>query len=202
MTIQTTIERLTRKQATILATTLAVENLINGVDTTGYMCMEWLLSFLTKNQQPETLRNTYERRACMLLSVVLSWVYGNWFSLIEREKLPDHVSQSVPEEWLPNPRTYQSWKQTYEVRKFFKVRIVPLNTLIENRTSNTERYSSYTKGYGNGGHRSPTLKTPYSAELDGDSVDRDPPEIPLLDFQRLNQLLLSIEKAKAEKRDK
>jgi len=135
----------------------------------------------------------------MLLSVVLSWTYGDWLDLVAREPIPAHVSASIPQEWLPVPRTYQSWKQTYDVRKFFKVRIVPLNTLIENRTSNTERYSSYTKGYGNGGHRSPTLKTPYSSELDGESTDRDPPEIPLTDFNSLNTLLISIEKAKAQK---
>jgi hypothetical protein len=176
---------------------LVVESLNKGIDFTAYMLMEWLLTFLTKGtKEPTELRNVYEQKAAMLLILTLSYVQGTWLTMSERLPLPTTVVEKVPPSWLPSDRTYQSWQQVYDVGKFFQVRIVRLDTLYEERSSSTERYSGYTKGYGNGGHRSSTLKTPYSSELDGETTDREPAEIPLMELDTYNDLLLQIEKAK------
>jgi hypothetical protein len=168
------------------------------------MIMEWLLNFLTKSTKtPEELHNIYEQRATMLLELVCQYVQGEWLTMSGREPIPDPIrSQIETTGWLPNERTWNSWKQVYEVGKFFQVRIVPLNILIENRSSDTERYSGYTKGYGNGGHRSSTVKTSYNYELDGETTDREPAEIPLADFEMYNQLQFLIIKEKIRKRNR
>jgi hypothetical protein len=203
MTIQTKVTNLTRKQATILATVSVVLALRDGVDPSLYMLMDWLYNFLVKsNTLPLDLRNKYEQRACMLLELICSWVNGDWMTMSGREKLPPNVIEKIPPDWLPNSQTWGSWHQAYDVGKFFRIRIVPLDVLIESRASDTERYSSYTKGYGNGGHRSRTLKTPYDSEIDGEDTDRDPPEIPLEDFQTYSTILLEIESAKIQKKNR
>jgi hypothetical protein len=166
------------------------------------MLMDWLLNFLTKStKQPIELWNEFERKASLLLELILSVNNGTWETMSDYEPLPQEIYRQIPPDWLPNDRTYASWKQVYDVEKFFKIRIVPLDVLIETRSSDTERYSSYTKGYGNGGHRSSTLKTPYDSETDGDATDRDPPRIPLEEFQTYSQILLQIEKVKIQKRN-
>jgi len=201
MTIQTKVERLTRKQASILTTVCALRALTEGIDPSLYMVSEWLLNFLTKStKQPWELWNVHEQRAAMLITTILSYTRGQWLTLSGREKLPEHMKlELISTGWFPERRTLMSWKEVYDVGKFFQVRIVPLDILIEDRSSDTERYSGYTKGYGNGGHRSPTLKTPFDSELDGEKTDRDPAEIPLTDFEKYNRLLLLIESEKIRK---
>jgi len=76
---------------------------------------------------------------------------------------------------------------------------VPLDT-YEKRSLETQRYSSYTKGYGNGGHVSRVQKTRYDSELDGEESDRDPPELTLTEISTYSNLLLAIEKEKIERR--
>jgi len=201
MTIRTRMTTLTRKQATILSTVLVVKSFSDGVDLTGYLLIEWLLSFLAGSRTLDEISNQHEKRAVLMLNLILSWIRGEWMNMSEHEYLPEEVVKGVPAEWLPNARTWESWKQVYEVGKFFEARIVPLDLLIEERTSGSERYSGYTKGYGNGGHRSSTEKTPYDYELDGESTDRPPVGIPLQDMEVYNRLLLAIERAKILKRD-
>lgn len=200
MTIQTRIERLSRKQATILSTISIVKAITVGIDIQLYLVQEWLLNFLTKSKPDFVSRNPYEQRAIQLITLCISLVRGEWLTMDGREKLPPEVLKLIPREWLPSQRTWESWQSTYRLEKFFQVRIVPLSVLIEDRTQYSERYSSYTKGYGNGGSTDPVEKTPYSFELDGDMTEQSPPTFPLEDLVLHNRLMLEIERAKAAKR--
>jgi len=202
MTIRTKITTLNRKQATILATVLWIDQVKNGVDFVGYLLTEYLHHFLSGSREPEEIGQVYERRAVLMLRILLSHSNGNWINMGEREMLPSEVLVTIPSDWLPSERTYASWSTVYQLEKWFEARIVPLDLLIEERQIGTERYSGYTKGYGNGGRRSSTEKTPYDSELDGASDDPDRVRVNLLEFEQFNTILLAIEKAKASKRDK
>lgn len=202
MTLQTKVERLTRKQATLLSIVVVRRSLESGVDPLLYMVMEWLLNFITKsNREPTDLYDPYEQKAAMLLVLVLQSIRGTWMNLAEAEPLPTHVKlQIIDTNWIPSHHTMDSWLVSYDVEKFFQVRIVPLDLNNETRPDDTERYSGYTKGYGNGGHRSSTLKTPYNSELDGETTDREPPRVNFEDYEMYSKVLLAIESEKAKKR--
>jgi hypothetical protein len=98
--------------------------------------------------------------------------------------------------WLPDKRTFNSWTAYWKPEKFLEVRIVPLNTLLE-RDQFSEPYSSYCKGYGEGGSRT-RQKTRYDSELDGKEYEEPlPPEINLLEVEAYQRIFLAIEAQKA-----
>lgn len=202
MTVRTTLTQITRKQASILLMCLVVRSTIHGVDVSMYLALEYLLTLLVRNgHRPEEVKDERERRTVMLAELILTFVRGNWITLSDREKLPvDLVNQIVSTGWLPNQQTLGSWKQYYVPEKFLEFRIVPLETLMD-RNDKTEPYSSYTKGYGNGGQRSRTTKTRPSAELDGEDFE-DLIKIPLEDFETFTSILAMLEQAKAERRQR
>jgi hypothetical protein len=138
----------------------------------------------------------------MLGNLILAEVRGSWLTLDERIKFsPDTVQAILNTGWLPDKRTYQSWKQFYNVKSFIEIYTVPLEN-YDKRAVGTERYSSYTKGYGNGGHVSRIQKTRYTSELDGVATDRDPPEYSLLELDQYNDILLRIERNKITRKQK
>jgi len=77
--------------------------------------------------------------------------------------------------YLMDKRTYGSRYKTWRPEKFIRVRAVPVSTLIDRPQFATERYSGYTKGYGESHGNAHRQKTKPSAELDGeqDSADNE-----------------------------
>jgi hypothetical protein len=71
---------------------------------------------------------------------------------------------------------------------------------LERQPSTAERYSSYTRGYGQDGNPPAPHKTKEEPE-DGNS-DPDPPSISLLEFESYVDILSSIEINKAQKRQR
>jgi hypothetical protein len=189
------------RKATILLSVLCYEQLIQGINFTGYLSMEHLVSYLSRKKlDPLEIRDERIRKTILVATLLLSAVRGTWQNLEERIDLSPTVKDSVAKTgWLPQYRTYQSWKQYYQPQRFLEVLAVPLDTYIEYRDKSTSRYSGYTKGYGNGGHISRTKKTPYDYELDGETTDLEPPSFSLLEINQYNQLLLAIEKEKMER---
>jgi len=181
---------------------LIVRSLSTGVDISMYLSLEYLLTLLVRNgHRPEEVKDEKERKTVMLAELILTFVRGNWITLSDREKLPKELVQKIIDTgWLPNNQTLGSWKQYYVPEKFLEFRIVPLETLMD-RNDKTEPYSSYTKGYGNGGQRSRTTKTRYSSELDGEDFE-DHIKIPLEDFETFTSILAMLEQAKAERRQR
>jgi hypothetical protein len=151
-------------------------------------------------QDPLEIRDEQDRQAVLLGILFLTSVKGEWLTLGSSHQLTDRQKQEIISlGWLPTKRTYGSWKNYYEPWKFLEVLAVPLDDYDE-RDHSTVRYSGYTKHYGNGGHISRTLKTPYDSELDGESTDREPPEFSLQEVEQYNHILLSIEREKLQKR--
>jgi len=72
-------------------------------------------------------------------------------------------------------RKYQARRLIYNLEKFLLVKIEDVNSVFE-RSSNTVRYSSYCKGYGESGRSVRKQRTRYSFELDRDDHEVEPEE--------------------------
>jgi hypothetical protein len=202
MTIQSRTSELTTKQASILLKVCSVRALLDGLDLTLYMSMEFLLSFLTKQFTipPEEIFIERDRQSALLADLILRSFRGEWINVGERIRLDDHelyeaVSASG---WLPSKRTYNSWLSHWEPDRWLEFRIVPVEHILS-RPDYYEAYSSYTKGYKDGGTRS-RKKTRYTSELDGEPwKDTEPPEFNLLEVQSYQRILSAIESLKARR---
>jgi hypothetical protein len=147
------------------------------------------------------LKDEKQRHTVLLADLVLSSIRGTWITLGDFEKLPDEIiRQIVDTGWLPTERTVQSWKEHWELEKYLKVRIVPVENLIERVPSTAERYSGYIRGYGQDGNPPAPHKTK-DEPLDGD-VETGLPIIPLQDWETYVDILNSIEIQRAKKRNR
>lgn len=200
-TVRMRVIAMTEKEISILIKVMVVDILIYGCDLSGYLSLEYLVNRLSRGKTDLLeIREEKDRQAAMLGNLILSWIRGNWINLGEKELIPEEVVKEIEATgWLPDRRTFGSWKIYYNVRTFLEVSAVPLENFIDLPERTTIRYSGYTKGYGNGGHVSRTKKTPYDSETDGEDTDRDPPSFSLQDLDKYNSLLFSIEKAKVRK---
>ena len=189
------------RACSILLKCLAVEFCQLGVDFTGYMAAEYLVSRLQRGKKdPLEVRDEKDRQALLLGHLILTGHRGTWMTPGERIPFSSAVRQAIVDTgWLPDRRTYNSWKQYWAVRSFLEIYTVPMDTYLDERDRSSTPYSSYCKGYGNGGHVSRVKKTPYDSEIDGEKTDRDPPSFNLLEIEQYCQLLLAIEREKAER---
>jgi len=206
MTIRAKISNLTVKQRSILLAVLIVDALVQGVDFSMYLLLEYLyFSMLKSGYDPIHIKNDKVRRTMLLAELVIADIRGNWLTFAEREDLSETVIQKITAtDWLPTQRTFDSWYAFYDYRKFFEIRIVPIESAINrDKLSSAERYSGYTKGYGNDGSPASPGKTKPNPELDGeDSVPVDFPIIPMQDLEHYVDILNEIEGAKVRKRQK
>lgn len=199
-TVRLKVTTMTDREASILLKVLVVEFLERGIDLSGYLAVEYLVQFVMKGKlDPLEIREEKDRQAVMLGYFILSAIRGSWTTLDERITVtPSVISEVLQLGWLPDKRTYNSWRVYHSPRSFLEILTVPLDVFNERNQTST-RYSGYTKGYGNGGHISRVSKTPYDSEIDGESTDREPPEFSLQQIEQYNRLLLVIEKEKMER---
>jgi len=195
MTVQPKVQ-LKQKDASLLLAVCNYEALVYGVDITLYLTMEWLFNFLLKGYK-EPLEYPYEKgkQGLLLTELILMEIRGLWLSMEGREAIPLDLQDLIfSTGWVPSKSTYASWSQYHSPRKYFKVRAVRLDTFLENER-NYERYSSYTKGYGEGGKLSRVQRTPFSSELDGEVPGEDSKwNFSLLEVSKYNDILTQIEK--------
>jgi len=135
-------------------------------------------------------------RLTVLVSEILVKELGSQeFSLYSGEFI--HVNNQVKKilsQYLMSKRTYDSRHKTWRPEKFIKIRAVPVNTLYERTSSNTERYSGYTKGYGESHGNAHKLRTKPSVELDGEAnrPDKEERNLILRMTDQLHQLANSL----------
>lgn len=203
MTIRTKITDLSTKQASMLLAICSSRALTDGVDFTLYLAMEYLYNFLWRSGT-DPLETTSEkvRKTLLVSDIIFSYIRGTWFNLKERERLPEQIIEEVSAlGWLPNERTLQSWKVHWDLEKYLEVKIVPVEALINrNKYSTVERYSGYTKGYGNDGSPANPGRTKPTMELDGDDSERPPPQFNLQELDEYQSAIRLIEYAKARRR--
>jgi hypothetical protein len=176
----------------------------NGVDYTLYMSMEFLFNFLKKSGVDVLyIKNEKVRQTLLLAELVLIEIRGKWLNFIDVERLPEDITKEIlATEWLPSDRTLNSWKQHWDLERYLSVRIVPVEHYINRVESTAERYSGYTRGYGNDGNPPEPGKTRPTAELDGEDFVELPPRITLQELDKYNAILSTIEFGKAKKKQK
>lgn len=200
MTIRLRVTEFSTKSASMLLSIAVAKGIYLGVDITLYMAMEFLTSYLKRSGTDVLYEKNEKIRQTLLLSeLVLSTVKGTWLTMSGREKLPEDIIEQVHQTgWLPSERTLNSWKTHWDLEKYLQVRIVPVESLLERQPSTAERYSGYTKGYGQDGNPPAPHKTK-DEPVDG-NVDPDLPSITLQEFGHYVDILNSIERSKALKR--
>jgi len=202
-TVRLKVTEMNDKTAAILLKCLVAEQLALGIDFTGYLSVEFLVARLMRGKlDPLDIRDEKDRQAVLLGTLILASVRGTWINMQDRLRVSEKViGEILATGWMPSLRTLRSWQQYHRPRTFLEILTVPMEDYIEDWGRSGTRYSSYCKGYGNGGHISRTKKTRYDSELDGESTDRDPPSINLQEMDRYCQLLLSIEREKIARRN-
>jgi hypothetical protein len=202
MTIQPTVTNLSSREASMLLMVCNVQALQEGIDMTLYLSMEFLLSYITRSGSlsPSEIKEERQRQTALLAHLILSSFRGEWTNLGERIKILNRQVRDaiVESHWLPDARTYNSWLQHWVPDKWLKVRIVPVEYLLD-RSKFSEPYSSYCKGYGEGTHPGPQ-STPYDSELDGEGfTEQLPPEFNLLEVEAYGRILSALEAQRARR---
>lgn len=98
-------------------------------------------------------------------------LYSGEFTLV-----PENLKELLSP-YLMSKRTYGSRFKTWRPEKLIRIKAVPVNRLIDRPQFRTERYSGYTKGYGESHGNAHRQKTKPNYELDGaggpDKVERN-----------------------------
>lgn len=180
-----------RKQLCMLSGLALSDVAEQGLGLSDWMVLEWLYCNLLGNKQsPFERKDPKEFELSLLLKVVL--LGGTWMGLEEKVQLPEDIQKLIlNSKYVPKGRTKASWRQSWNLAKFLEIRAVPLDVLLE-RSSNTTRYSSYCKGYGESSRLGRRQKTQPSAELDGEPVDLEKDKMMNLDLQRIHELLTAV----------
>lgn len=172
LTVQAKIN-LSKRQLSLVAGLLLSQVCLEGANLNDIILSEYLLSrLLGQKSDPKFLK---ERRELEVALALQSLIFGFRDLTLENEKreVPEDVKVLIQSsQYVPNRRTTGSWKEKYSLGKFFKVRTVLIDTLLE-RSSYTHPYDSYCKGYGESHPSNHKRKTKPSPELDGEQVDVD-----------------------------
>lgn len=163
-----------RRKASLLLAVLAAMALGEGIDLLGYMSLIYLYNWIKEDKsnlgaQEYKLSMTLRFTEFLIRELAQEWLTFDDLIVVE---IDSQIFQDLSS-FLPTSDQYNSWKVHYQPREFLEVRIVPLDTYSE-RETNTQRYSAYCKGYGNGGKPYPAGKTRYSSELDGEDEEAKP----------------------------
>lgn len=113
-------------------------------------------------------------------TVMVSWIIVKEFQKQSLSLYHGETAQLRPEivellkPYLMSKRTYMSRYRLWRPEYFIKIVAVPVSILYERTSSNSIRYSGYTKGYGESHGNAHRKKTKPSFELDGEDVpDRE-----------------------------
>lgn len=181
----------TRKQLCMLAGLALSDVAERGIGLSDWMVLEYLYSQILGNKQtPYERKDKREFELSLLLKITL--LSGTWMGLESKKTIPQDVQELILlSPYVPKARTKGSWKQNWDIAKFLEFRAVPLDVLLE-RSKNTNRYSSYCKGYGESSRMGRRLKSRPSAELDGEPVDLEKDKMMNLDLLRISQILSAV----------
>jgi len=151
MTIQPKI-KLRPKSAAILLTVSTLENLVLGCSITRYLTLHYLLELNKTFLRGMNINRDATKRAIVLAETYLlmsrpsGWIGFTDLIKTDSEAIQDFYSLEL----CPKKDTINSWKAYYQPEQFLELKIVPLEQFQE-RSTNTSRYSGYTKGYSESG---------------------------------------------------
>jgi hypothetical protein len=126
---------------------------------------------LGQKREADEVNDPKIRLISLISEILIRTFQGNEFSLDSKEFLlvPEQVRELLSE-YIMDKRTYGSRFSHWRPERWIRVRAVPVSTIFERpRISQSERYSGYTKGYGESHGSAHRQKTKPSMELDGES---------------------------------
>lgn len=161
--------QLTRRELSLLLEVLNYQIVHFGANFSMMLALSELYLRLVGGLQPHQVSDGKIRITVTVSNILLKSLTGQDYSLYQGEYI--QVTPEIRELLMPylmSKRTYHSRFRTYRPEKLIRIRAVPVNTLYERASSNSERYSGYTKGYGESHGNAHRKKTNPSYELDGD----------------------------------
>lgn len=189
LTVRPLVE-LSRYRLSMLLEIVSFEAVEYGIGFTTWLTLEWLFSRLIGSHKVWEVRDINERRVLLAAELILLTSENLWLSLTERKSIPEEIKEYLlSHKLLSSKRTMQSRIAYWQPEKFLEVRAVRLDVFLE-RERDSQRYSSYTKGYGESSRMGRRQKTRNSAELDGEEDER--PEVVLRLSEIQNLLFLNL----------
>jgi hypothetical protein len=147
----------------------------------------------------EEISDAKIRLVVSISEILLGALGGKDFSLYSGEYIEVNPEiRKVLSQYLMSKRTYGSRFKTYRPERLIRIKAVPVDTLINRPPFRTERYSGYTKGYGESHGNAHLKRTKPSEELDGDRNKPDKEESNLIlrmtssEHQKSNSLWIKI----------
>lgn len=192
--------QISRRKLTLLAAMKVREVLLFGIDLGEYILLEYLLNSLVGSRKTLELKEEREKETSLVIQLVLQSSRPSF----EKKEIPEDVrSFAESSKWIPNKRSYYSWRENLVFDKYLTVETVPVESVFE-RSLGSKRYSSYTKGYGETGPDGHKKRTPPSAELDGEpvSLEKEGENLPIqmiqfyISFQELERKYKAISRKK------
>lgn len=160
-----------RYQVSMTIKTLLAKYFAEGLGFKEYWILLELTSYLQGLKQIGEIKDEYERHIVFISYLILR--YGSIRGFRKKELVDlRHLLETCPlTVKVHDKRIFYSLKEHWDWSRIVIVRIVPVDSQFLERNDRTERYNSYTRGYGEGSSRARIGKTPVSSELDGEDSD-------------------------------
>jgi hypothetical protein len=176
LTAQVSNSSLSLRQLSLLLEVLCYQIANFGSNFSMYLALSELYFRVKGNAKTsEEISDAKIRLVVSISEILLGALGGQDFSLYSGEFI--FVRSEIREilkNYLMSKRTYGSRYKTWRPEKLIRIKAVPVETLINRPPFRTERYSGYTKGYGESHESARTKRTKPSEELDGsDRPDKE-----------------------------
>jgi len=181
LSIESHITIFPKVELTIKRISLLLEEEILRVSSEGfsledYFGFEWMINYLIGSSELHKLGGKKMSTVVYCASLILRAYANNENLLYQKVHIHKFLKEFIEERFGSySDRKYQSRKTIYLKDKFLTVKIEDVNSVFE-RSSISVRYSSYCKGYGEGGRSVRKQRTRYSFELDREDSEREPEE--------------------------
>lgn len=188
LTVRIANRSLTRRHLRLILDVLLYEIVQQGITLSRYLLLVHLYeNLLGQKTDPLDLQIDHERRLCCLSEVIMLDQSGKEFDIeLPASVLSEELRKEILEgNLIMSERTYNSRKYHWNPETWLTIRPVGIDSLIE-RSGNSQRYSSYCKGYGESHPSAHLKKTKSSVELDGE----DAKEPIAFRLEELKQLLI------------
>lgn len=199
LTAQVPNSQLSQRDLSLLLEVLCYQCINFGANFSMFLALSELYFRVKGNSKTsEEILDSKIRLTVSVSEILLGALSGQDFSLYSGEFI--HVKPEIRKllsEYVMSKRTYGSRFRTYRPEKLIRIKAVPVATLINRPPFRTERFSSYTKGYGESHESSRMKRTKPSEELDGsDRPDKEERNLFLrmtdLEHQKSNSLWIKL----------
>lgn len=170
LTVQLKV-RLERRQVSLLLGILSYQAVHFGVTFPMYLMLLHLNEILIGNKlRSSEIKDRYERLSVLLSQVIIRDLAGKDLFFNEPQRLSTQTRELLlNSKALMTKDVFKSRFNYWRPENFLRLKTVPVDVIVE-RSGNSVRYTSYCKGYGEGGRTARREKTPPSFELDGEEA--------------------------------